>query len=276
MNEAMIKYLSGLIDSDGSISFSFGGGEKSKDRQHLRLTVGIATSKVIDKHGFIESLPEKYGFGYITRQGRSGYFPLNEEEKPYLQWLIRSRSDLEMLVPRFVKHMFVKGRHLQRMFDKWKEMRGIALSEKECDELRDFSKKSRYDPGPLKPKNHPSWGWMAGYLDGNGVYTIGEYKVRGKPYPQLKVRASCHANDAEILLIMQKFLGGSVLDAKRGHQCKIWSRNLGSSERAFALHFLRKVVQHAQFKRHKIEQLISFHTHPQRLSGQTPEGESIV
>lgn len=276
MNEATIKYLSGLIDSDGSISFSFGSGGKLKDRHFLGLVVGIATSNVVDKHGFIASLPEKYGFGCITRQGKSGYLPLNEEEKPYLQWRIKSRSDLEMLVPRFVKHMFVKGKHLQRMFDKWKELRGIALSEEECDALREFSKKSRYDPGPLKPKNRPSWGWIAGYLDGNGVYSMGEYKVRGKPYPQLKVRASCHANDADILVIMQQALGGSVLDAKRGHQCKIWSRNLGPSERAFALHFLSKVVQHARFKRHKIEQMLSFHAHPQRLSGQTPEGESIV
>lgn len=266
MNETTIKYLSGLIDSDGNVGFRFRQTVQNRDksRYYLELAVNIASSDAVDRHGFMGSLPSLTGFGRVSRSG---------DKNQYLYWTISSKRDLEMMVPRLLKHMVVKARHLERMFQTWKDTRGVTLSKEECDELKDFSKKSRLDSGPLKPKNHPSWCWVAGYLDGNGCFSM----RRGKNYTQVRVRASCHTNDAAVLEFLKKAFGGGIgVDSKSGN-CSTWTRNLGVSDRSFALQFLGKLVRHSRFKRHKIEQTIAFHHgHLQRLSVPAPKGDAIV
>lgn len=271
MDEELVKYLAGLLDADGSISFNFNNPNKDKSAYTLSLRVDLTSSSAIDLRGFVASLPEQTGFGSHRRYGT---------EDKFSQWTVTSRANLEMLVPRLVKHMVVKARHLQRMFDRWKERRGKLISVTECDELRIFSKESRYDAGPLKPKNHPSWAWLAGYLDGNGSYRstrckCGTYK--GKQYYrwQTAVQAACHIGDKEVLEFIQKAHGGYIKPHSKSTQCMVWERSLGKNDRSFALAFLPNLVSHSRLKKHKIEQLISFH-HQQRPSEQTPEGESMV
>ena len=264
MNETTVKYLAGLIDSDGSIFFAFRKttANKDKSRYYLELRVSIASSEAVDKHGFISTIPSLTGFGRIYRQGDKGQ---------YIYWMVSNKRDLNMVVPRLVKHMVVKAKHLNRMFEMWKEKLGITLSEEECEELKAFSKKSRYDPGPLKPKNHPTWGWLSGYLDGNGCYSL---RNCGN-YSQVRVRASCHIGDAGVMDFLKNAFGGSIgVDSKTGNCCT-WTRNLGKQDRSFALDFLAKVVRHSHLKKHKIEQLIAFH-HQQRPSVPTPAGEAMA
>jgi len=271
MNETTAKYLAGLIDSDGTISFDFRNRSRNITSANLALKVGIASSDTIDRHGFILSLPELTGFGQISRHGN---------ENQYIYWFIQSRRDLEMFVPRLIKHMCVKAKHLERMFEKWKELRGKSLSLVECEELKEFSRQSRYDAGPLKPKNHPSWAWLAGYLDGNGHYQFslsnkGKLTKSGRESRSMRVDCCCHKGDAEVLKFLQKAFGGDIRVHPNSDNAMIWHRNLGISQRAFALKFLGKVVRFSQFKRHRIEQMISFHRQ-QRLSDQTSTDEAIV
>ena len=270
MNESLVKYLAGLLDSDGSISFNF--VNPSNGYHNLSLKISLAASSAIDTHGFIVSLPSLTGFGSFDRHGDKGQFS---------RWTITARRDLEMIVPRLVKHMVVKARHLQRMFEKWKECRGKALSEKECEDLRIFSGESRADAGPLKSKNHPTWAWLAGYLDGNGSYRSGICKSgtskTGKPQQRMQcaVHASCHVNDASVLEFIRNAHGGYIKPHSKSDKCMVWERSLGKSEHSFALKFLPALVNHSRIKRHKIEQMISFHRQ-QRLSVPTPAGEAIV
>lgn len=271
MNEELVKYLSGLLDADGSVSFNFNNPNKDKSAYTLSLRIDLASSSAIDLHGFVATLPELTGFGSFSRDG---------DRMQFTKWTVTSRADLEMLVPRLVKHMVVKGKHLQRMFDKWKEKRGKLISVAECDELRIFSKESRYKAGPLKPKNHPAWSWLAGYLDGNGSIRstrskCGSYK--GKQYYrwQTAVQAACHIGDAEVLNFIQKAHGGYIKPHSKSKHCMVWERSLGKNDRSFALAFLANLVSHSRLKKHKIEQLIAFH-HQQRPSEQTPEGEATV
>jgi len=271
MGEELVKYLAGLIDSDGSIWFNFNNPNKDESAYTLSLKVTLTSSEAIDVHGFVESLPDLTKLGSVSRHGRNHQFTT---------WTVTSRSDLEKLVPRLVKSMVVKARHLQRMFDTWKEMRGRLLPVSICDELRQFSKESRYDPGPLKPKNHPSWAWLAGYLDGNGSYRsaickTGFYKGKQCYRRQAAVHASCHIGDADVLAFIQKAHGGYTKPHSKSKNCMVWERSLGKKDRSFALRFLPKLVSHSRLKRHSIEQLIKFH-HQQRLSGQTPTGEATV
>lgn len=271
MNESTVKYLSGLIDSDGAISFNFNNPNKDKSAYTLSLKVTITSSSAIDVHGFIASLPNLTGFGSIRRYGNKDQFT---------QWTVTSRRDLEMLVPRLVKHMFAKARHLQRMFEKWKEKRGRLISVDECDILKEFSRQSRYDAGPLKPKNHPSWCWLSGYLDGNGCFRSarcksGTYNGKQMYRQQCSVQAACHIGDVAVLEFIQKAHGGYIKKHSKSDNCMVWERNLGKSDRAFALRFLPHLVRHSKLKKHKIEQLIAFH-HQQRPSEQTSTDEAMV
>jgi hypothetical protein len=253
MNESSVKYLAGLIDSDGTISFDFRNESRDNGIATLGLKVGISASDAVDKHGFIESLPVLTGYGYTSRHG---------DKKQYIYWIVCSRRDLEMLVPRLLKHMCVKARHLKRMFEKWKELRGKSLSAAECAELREFSKQSRYDAGPLKPKNHPTFAWCAGYLDGNGHYMFAlsnKGAKSGKETRSMRVSACCHKGDAEVLEFLLKAFGGQIRVHPATENAMIWDRNLGLSQRSFALEFLGKMARFSKFKRHRIEQMIAFH-----------------
>jgi hypothetical protein len=271
VNESTVKYLSGLIDADGSISFNFSDPSNDKNSQKVTLKVSLAASDAVDVHGFVLDLPYSTGFGSSSRFG---------EREQFTRWVISSRRDLEMVIPRLVKHMAVKARHFQRMFEKWKEVRGKVLSEAECDELREFSKSSRSDAGPLKPKNFPARAWMAGYLDGNGCFRSGRCKSgsrNGKAYDRMQcsVQAACHINDACVLEFIQKAYGGYIKKHSASDNCMVWERNLGKSQRSFALKFLPDMVNHSRLKKHKIEQMIAFH-HQQRPSVPTPAGEAMA
>lgn len=244
------------MDSDGCISFNF-RNESGPGNTTLTLRIIIASSDDVDRRGFFESLPKVTGFGTSCRHG---------DKLQYINWVVTSRRDIEMLVPRLLKHMCVKAKHLQRMFEKWKEVRGKPLTPEECEDLRMFSKESRYDSGPLKPKNHPSWAWTAGYLDGNGSF--GLYR-RSKGCYRVRVSASSHVGDIGALEFLKKAFGGTITSP--GENFRVWTRNLGKRDSSFALRFLPKIVQHSRLKKHKIEMMINFH-HQQRLTTMEPEG----
>jgi hypothetical protein len=267
LNETTVKYLSGLLDADGTVSFDFRNEARDNGKATLALKVGISGSDAVDKHGFIERLPEITSHGTTSRHG---------DKSQYVYWIIQSRRDLEMMVPRLLKHMCVKAKHLQRMFEKWKELRGTSLSAEQCQELRAWSKQSRYDAGPLKPKNHPSWAWTGGYLDGNGHYMFSlANKGAVKETRSMRVSACCHKGDSAVLEFLHKAFGGKIRTHPATENAMIWDRNLGLSQRSFALEFLGNVVRFSQLKRHRIEQMIAFH-HQQRLNIPTPAGEAIV
>ena len=265
MNESSVKFLAGLMDSDGTIAFDFRNEARDNGNATLGLKVGISASDAVDRHGFIESLPALTGYGYTSRHG---------DKKQYIYWIVCSRRDLEMLVPRLLKHMCVKAKHLKRMFEKWKELRGKSLSSVECQELREFSKQSRYDAGPLKPKNHPTYAWCAGYLDGNGHYMFAlanKGAKSGKETRSMRVSACCHKGDAEVLEFLLKAFGGQIRVHPSTDNALIWDRNLGLSQRSFALEFLGKMARFSKLKRHRIEQMIAF-LRQQRLSEPKPAG----
>lgn len=273
MNETLVKYLAGLIDSDGSISFNFSKDPRSElPAYRMYLTFAISASEAVDTHGFIAGLPALSGFGSVDVT--QGY---NKSQHCVTRWTVRTRADIEMLVPRLIKHAFVKGRHLQRMLDKWRETRGQLLSSDRCEELKEFARTSRLDSGPVKAKNYPSWAWLAGYLDGNGSYRAGWKKDRKSYSYQSSVHASCHKNDVSVLAFIQKAHGGYIKPHSTAKSCMVWERNLGKRDRSFALKFLPKLVSHARLKKHKIEQLIAYHHgHLQRLSEQASAEEATV
>lgn len=261
MDESLVKYLAGLLDADGSLSFSFRCDQNREDRCFVGLVMKLAASDAVDPKGFVDTLPALTGFGRVHREGRNNQFK---------NWTVSRRAELEMLLPRLVKHMVIKAKHWQWLLDTWREMRG-GYGDNACtfakrDELSEASKKSRRENvGPLKPKNHPTWAWLAGYLDGDGCYSYRRYEQKGG-YQQwhINVSAVAHRNDISVLEFLQKAFGGMIVGQGQSDDVMLWKRSLGYQNRSFALEFLPNLVNHSRLKRHKIEAIISHHQ--QRLS----------
>lgn len=267
MNESLVKYLAGLLDADGSASFSYKRDIRYPDKLYATLRISLASSDVIDRHGFVEGLPELTKMGSTSRYGSK----LTGGDKKYVSWTVMKQAHVEMLMPRLIKHMVVKGQHWQWMLETWRAHRGRVISDEEKEVLEASSKESRRTRrGPLKPKNHPTWAWLAGYLDGDGYYTCNP--VKGTQRLQMRIGAVAHKNDKHVLEFIQKALGGEICEHGQSAQCLNWYRQMTGAHRNFALNILPNLAKHSRLKRYRIDQLI--HVHQQRLSAQAPDGGS--
>lgn len=264
MNESLIKYLAGLLDADGSLSFSFKA--KGDGTYYCGLVLSLASSIAVDRNKWIETLP----IGTISYYG----------DGKYKSWKVSTRSDLEILLPRLIKHMVVKSKHWNMLLETWRLLRTdqTTVSEDQRAALTELSKQSRKDNvGPMKPKNHPTWAWLAGYLDGDGWYTFNRHFDKKTGYTQWKIQvgAVAHENDMQVLEWLVKHFGGNIFNhSSKNPQVKVWHRSLGKANSSFALNFLPNLAKHSRFKKHKIEAIINHHR--QRLSVLAPKGEAIV
>lgn len=262
MNESLVKYLAGLLDADGSLSFTFKRDPLRKDRYFIGLALRLTASDAVDHGRFVESLPGVAGMGTISRCGKQNQFAI---------WCVHKRAELEMLLPRLIKHMVIKPKHWQWLLDMWRNVRAgnKTCSEKEREVLSAASKESRrLNVGPLKPKNHPTWAWLAGYLDGDGCYSYRSHNVRKGEYEStqwtINVSAVAHVNDICVLEFLRDAFGGDIVEQGQSENVKLWKRSLGYQNRDFALRFLPHLAKHSRLKRYKIDAMI--HHHRQRLS----------
>lgn len=258
MKETTVKYLAGLLDADGSLSFTFKRDPNREGHNFVGLMLSLASSDAVDVHGFIETLPILTGMGSVTRYGENNQFKA---------WKTTRRADLEMLLPRIIKHMVIKARHWQWLLDSWRSMRSATCSDEERAAYSEQSKQSRRsNAGPVKPKKHPTWAWVAGYLDGDGCYSCRSHfaKTRGRVQWSMSVAAVAHENDMVSLRFLQHAFGGVIRPQGQSPGVFVWWRNLGPESRSFAERFLPHMAKHSKFKRHKIDAIL--HRHRQRLS----------
>lgn len=255
--ETEIKYLAGLLDADGCLGFKF--SKSSSGKTFLYLVLALSAADSVDRQGYVKSLGERLGKSVRIKYEKDTF-------SDAWKWNVQSRRDLNLIIPRVIKHMVIKAKHWKRLFDKFNELKGEDITDKVQD-LKEFSEASRKDSGPLKPKNHPTWAWVAGYIDGDGCYS---YKDRLK-----RVGVITHKDDLQGIQLLQKAFGGSIYEPREDNTV-LWTHGLGMKHHGFAVRFLSKMVQHSRLKKWKIEQLLNFHNQPHRLSDSTPTGEAIV
>lgn len=272
MNESLVKYLAGLLDADGALSFQFTNKKESGDC-NVGLLIYLCASEGIDRNGFVKELPSLTGAGTLSVIQPKATVICN---KPSQQrhninvWQVSRRADLEMLLPRLIKHMVIKAKHWQWLLDVWREKRGGQISAELKEALVAASKESRRtNAGPIKPKNHPTWAWLAGYLDGDGSYVCSSTtRENGWANWKIAVSAVAHVNDRCVLDFLHKAFGGNIYQDPRSPALH-WRRMLGYQNRSFAERFLPKLAKHSRFKRDKINAIL--HHHRQRLSIPGPE-----
>ncbi len=174
--------------------------------------------------------------------------------------------------------MVIKAQHWQWLLEFWRDFRSRPHGERSCTEqervaLIQVIKESRkLRHGPIKPKKHPTWAWLSGYLDGDGWYRHRYSKEHN--YWSMSVGAVAHVNDRVALDFLQQSFGGSILPHGQSENVLKWVRNLGVKDRSFALRFLPNIAKHSRLKRHKIDAMI--HHHRQRLSDSSAKAQATV
>lgn len=262
MKESDAKYLAGLIDADGWVSLKF--TSRASGLKAVQCKLGLSASTSVDKDGkFMQSLPAMTGCG-------STYFEERRADKhaDRNHWTVGARSDLERLIPRLAKHSVIKAHLLQGCLEVLRATKGLEYTDEQVEGFKQLAQKLRKQTGPLKPKNHLSWAYTAGYLDGDGSYSNRKYKGIW----HRKVSAVCHPDDKVIRDYLIKCYGGTTWTDQAGNLR--WSRSLGLHNRAFAERFLSKMARYSKLKRHKIDMIL--HGNRQRLSEKRATAQATV
>lgn len=242
LNESEIKYLAGLSDADGSLSIKFTENRYGQKYFHLMLEISAAVG--YDRNGYLQQLSEQIGSCNIKTYENPNH------QDAYI-FRIQSRKDLNLIMPRLIKHMVIKGAHWKRLYDKYIELQGVQLTDQQVEELRVWSSESRKKTGPVKDKSRPTWAWVAGYLDGDGSYQLPKSGT-------VLIQVKAHVDDTCGIELLQKAFGGTIYTHKDPNT-KIWQITMGRMNRSRAMMFLPQVLKHSRFKRWKIEQMIAFH-----------------
>ena len=231
IKESHAKYLAGLLDADGWFGFQW----KTETKAYPKMTLRQNDRRVLDW------IKNNIGIGWFTEDS----------------WSVSSKSDLNLLMPHILKHMVIKAKLWEWVYTT------DAPSREEW-------KRRRYeDVGPLRAKKHPTWAWVAGYIDGDG-WLVHQKRKDTIGYT-IRVGALSHHSDTVAIHLLHKAFGGGLHKKEEGLQ---WQRGLGKENRDFAIRFLSKLVPHLVRKKHKAEMILQYHS--QRLSEDTPKGEAIV
>lgn len=150
------------------------------------------------------------------------------------------------------------------MFDLYTDMKGIDVNGQE-QQIKDRLDLVEY--GPVKSKNHPTWAWVAGYLDGDGCYTLSNRAVH--------IGCITHKDQLDGVKLLHKAFGGSLYDPREDNSV-LWRRGAGKANSDFAVPFLKRMSRHSRLKKWKIEQMLNFHNQSQRLIDMTSTEEVIV
>lgn len=254
MNETDIKYLAGLLDADGSMFFNY-----TDNRVYLTIALDLSTG--IDKDmKYTGWLCDKLNIRpCVTKR------ELSAKDSFSIKITISKRTTLETLVPRLLKYLVIKGKHLQNLYNKYRELRGQKLSNDEISKLKEFVIESRTNVGPIREKSWLPKAYVAGFIDGDGCY------VMKRSSGSYNVNIVSHLNDRIVADLLHKQYGGRV------HYQENWIRwvhPLGKQSKDFAISFLRDMHRHSRLKKWKIEQFLNYHL--QRLTDKMSTDKVIV
>lgn len=225
------KYLAGLLDADGWFGFNW----KPNGLAYPRLVLRQKDSRILN---------------WIEKNIQVGWFTADS-------WQLTSKRDVNLVLPHILKHMVIKARLWEWVYTT------------ESPSKEEWSYRRQNDVGPLRDKKHPTWAWVAGYIDGDG-WLVMQKRKDTKGYT-IRVGALSDYKDRVAIDLLHKAFGGNLCERPCGLQ---WQRGLGKGNKDFAIRFLSKLVKHLVRKRHKAEIILQYHS--QRLSNHTSTEEATV
>lgn len=185
------KYIAGFLDSDGSIGFNF----IDKGRRpllHITWTQKACQDEVLSEiHKVIGGRLDE-----IIVKG-NGYSRLN----------ICGRK-AEALLNRIRKHLVIKRRFADVC------MKVVMEKVNDPTKIKEYLKKERRVES-LPIPNFPTRKWLAGYIDGDGCFSINSISKKGAAYPILHIAAANY--DTEGIEAIQKSFGGRIHNMNNGN-----------------------------------------------------------
>ena len=236
-NEGLNKYLAGLFDGDGTIYVRYSSG-------NLRLTMEIVFNLNEPKvEETMYMLYDHYGFGRIDRK--------QSKNVTLACWVIEGKRAIS-LFNTIKKHCVIKAQHGERVLKLYTSNRRPKPSV-----LKRWLRLSRRNTGSLKPKNHITWGWLAGYIDADGY-------IGYNPSIYTGIRFGCNAvkDKAAIELISKSF--GRPYRYNPKDKCFRLDIYMSKKTKATAQRILPKLLPHLRFKKWNAEQLLHYVKTPTR------------
>jgi len=266
-SEQLYKYIAGLFDGDGTVAFDF-YKEKSTENRRATLVSNIVSSQLQDCDStLLIKLKEYTGLGFIS------YKPGD-----LTAWVMKEKDSM-VLFNRIGKHLRIKGTHFENLIWVVNELKGVSLTDKNTEELKEFSKCSRRESKWLKQPKHPSWAWLAGLLDADGYYKcrLGRRRLNRhgniSTFNELGIALGLQSCDKHIPYFVKNALGGNVCYSTTDDTFK-WQINLGSNSVLSALRILGNLRKYSclKYKYLLIERMLNFHEirRAQRLSKDDP------
>lgn len=233
-SEQLNKYVAGLLDSDGYMSFEF-----IKDKVYVRM--GISQAATVDTDSqMLRALRRHYKLGNIS-------YTYQDNGVAICHWRLGTK-DANILWNRVGKHMRIKQTHFKFLLDRQPEAHLFTR-----EELTESSRLSRANTRWFKRPKHLSYAYVAGLLDGDGCY-----RIRKKHGVIVSMCVKAAIQEDFILEKLQEDFKGSI--NKHSENMRCWRRGLGKGHKQFAIPFLKKMRQYSCIERkyEKIDEMLRY------------------
>lgn len=215
------KYIAGFLDADGSI------GCYIRNRGRPNVTVTFAQNT--DQDEVIHRIHEELGVGKLTTDRVSNM-------GTRYSTLTLSASNAVGLLNRVKKHLVVKRHFAEVVIDLSTRM----IERDEIPVIQEYIKTHKFMRSTPLPV-HPSRSWTAGYLDGDGCFSVTKLSKLG-PVANLVLHVAGDARKTEGIELLHKAYGGNIYDMRNG-KCKQWVLLLDPSKvKSLLSEFAKRMV----------------------------------
>lgn len=217
MNE---KYLAGFFDADGHISV--------RARKGSRPDLEFSLAQRTEYRAPLDYAQKLFG-GVIRERFDGRYLELQMRCGP-------ARKAME----RLKKYMVLKRHHAQHMLS-LVDRSSILRTDDDVRQVREQVKAIRQSGASWTP-NFPPRKWLAGYVDGDGSFTVKVCKKTGYAYPKVTILAA--PNYTVGVHLIQNSFGGAICKLGENFQYSI-----ELSQPSKALKFLDYFAKHLYIKK---------------------------
>lgn len=178
------KYIAGFIDADGCFTVTV-----TKSLNGYCVTPCIRISQKFRKT--LDLIQEHFGWGAVYEDKRGGY-----------EYQVRG-SKAKTVAMRIVKHLVVKDAQARWIIEY--NFKGLKTKE-QVKQIKNSLKVAR--GSSASTKQFPSRKWLAGFIDGDGCFSVSLRKDRD--YPRITLTIASHEMDYKALEIIHKNFKGSL------------------------------------------------------------------
>lgn len=222
-----VKYYAGLFDSDGSFQIQAVKLNNGNFKIHAKAT--ICQLQFRDR-----PLKELADYFQVSLYDKG----TKPHETAATQFVVVGNKALT-LIQKIKNHLVIK----KEVAEFIEQVHGQEVNEIVLKTIRGLLKELRYEIHPLT-NNHPSSGWMAGYIDGDGCLRS-QLSNRGKLDTKLEVTS--YDRDMQGVELLKKAFGGSI--HKHGQNAVRWVLHLNESNAQKVLGYFSN---HSRIKRTQV------------------------